>query len=113
MPFSTSTGTIKTRNGVRISPNEADDDWRAGERLVILPGPKPAAALDKALARITTRYGDGTADVVAMQLEYPGRSFARSLSAEMAIGTESAASRRSSSVVFHVRSEEHTLNSRH
>jgi hypothetical protein len=30
-------------------------------------------ALDQTLAAIGARYGSGTADLVAMQLEYPGR----------------------------------------
>lgn len=31
----------------------------------------PAAALDQGLRAITEQYGDGTANVVATQLEYP------------------------------------------
>jgi len=34
-------------------------------------GKSPAEALDQALVSIAARYGVGTADVVAMQLEYP------------------------------------------
>ncbi len=70
IPFSASTGTIESRNGIRIVPEETDDDWRADERLVILPGPKPVDALDEALAAMTARYDEATADMVAMQLEY-------------------------------------------
>jgi transcriptional regulator GlxA family with amidase domain len=34
-------------------------------------GGQPADALDLALDAIAARYGGGTADMVAMQLEYP------------------------------------------
>jgi hypothetical protein len=36
---------------------------------------KPAAALDNALQTISQRYGSRTADLVAMQLEYPAKAF--------------------------------------
>jgi hypothetical protein len=35
--------------------------------------PPPARALDAALHGIAARYGERTADFVAMQLEYPKR----------------------------------------
>jgi hypothetical protein len=38
---------------------------------------KPAQALDQALAGIADRYGDDTAELVAMQLEYPWRGAGR------------------------------------
>ena len=50
---------------------------RTGPRRACLPAfesVKPAEALDNALGGIAARYGTGTADFVAMQLEYPKRN---------------------------------------
>ena len=45
-----------------------------------------AQALEAALQGVEGRYGRRTADVVAMQLEYPGREAARSGDAQPSIG---------------------------
>jgi transcriptional regulator GlxA family with amidase domain len=60
----------ETRNGVRIVPDEVAADWPAAHRLPAVGG-QPAKALDDALQGISARYGEATADFVAMQLEYP------------------------------------------
>ena len=57
---------VADRDGIRIVP----DRVAAGEAPPS-PGAKPATALDQALQDIAARYGDATAYVVAMQLEYP------------------------------------------
>lgn len=65
-------GPVTTRNGVRVVPDRAD--WPAARRLPVV-GDRPAAqALDAALQGIERRYGERTADVVAMQLEYSRRT---------------------------------------
>ena len=62
---------VVTRGGLRIVPD------RIGTRPADLPavtvaGQTPMRALNATLAAIARRYGDDTAGVVAMQLEYPG-----------------------------------------
>jgi putative intracellular protease/amidase len=60
-----------SRNGIRILPDEVATSWPA-ERLLPLVGDRqPALALNEALGAIAARYGERTADFVAMQLEYP------------------------------------------
>jgi len=63
---------VTTRGGLRIRPDEVAGAWPPR---TTLPGAheRPAPALDRALAGIGARYGLGTADVVAAQLEYPSR----------------------------------------
>lgn len=68
MTFAASPTAVTTRNGVRVLPDKVVASW-AGERL--MPDKPPAEALDSALQEIAARHGQGTADVVAMQLEYP------------------------------------------
>jgi hypothetical protein len=58
-------------NGIHFLPDRGRDDWPAERRLPISPDARPAQALDRALETITDRYGEATANVVAMQLEYP------------------------------------------
>lgn len=66
--FAASPAAVTTRNGVRVLPDKVVASW-AGERLI--PDRPPAEALDSALQEIAARHGQDTADVVAMQLEYP------------------------------------------
>lgn len=61
---------VESRHGFRIIPDERTAPPRSNP-VSALEG-KPANALDQTLADIATRYGVPTADVVAMQLEYPG-----------------------------------------
>jgi transcriptional regulator GlxA family with amidase domain len=60
----------ETRNGVRVVPDEVATDWPAAHLLPAVGG-QPARALDAALQDIAGRYGEATADFVALQLEYP------------------------------------------
>jgi hypothetical protein len=69
--FSRTAGVQQTRNGIRIIPDKVAMSWPAEHLLLAAANRQPARALDEALYRITARYGIRTADLVAMQLEYP------------------------------------------
>lgn len=63
---------VVTANGIRVVPDRLAD--RSPKALAAtFPGQPPAVALDRALQAISERYGERTAEVVAMQLEYPRR----------------------------------------
>lgn len=64
-------GPVTSRNGVRILPDEAGADWPEARRLPAVGERPPVRALDETLDGIEGRYGARTANVVAMQLEYP------------------------------------------
>lgn len=64
-------GTVETRHGVRVIPDEVRAGWPSGTRVAAFAEQNPVQALDHALSGIDARYGDRSADVVAMQLEYP------------------------------------------
>lgn len=69
--FAASPGAVATRNGVRLVPHGVTTAW-PGERLPHeWESKRPAQALDEALQNIAARYRQATADIVAMQLEYP------------------------------------------
>jgi putative intracellular protease/amidase len=61
---------VLTRGGIAILRDRDTTDWPQS-RLLPAPAPRPAEALDATLQAIARRYGAATADVVAMQLEYP------------------------------------------
>jgi putative intracellular protease/amidase len=63
---------VRSRNGIRILPDRVARTWPGDTRLPP-PAEPPQQALDRALAGISARYGSRTADIVAMQLEYPQR----------------------------------------
>lgn len=69
--FAREAGTVETRNGLRILPDQVAATWSAGTLLPGIDDQPPAKALDQALRDIARRYGTSTANVVAMQLEYP------------------------------------------
>jgi putative intracellular protease/amidase len=69
--FASAAGAQRTRNGIRILPDEVVTSWPAERLLPPVENRKPAEALDNALNGITARYGTRTTDFVAMQLEYP------------------------------------------
>jgi hypothetical protein len=71
--FAGTASAVETRNGIRIYPDQVTAMWPAERLLSALEGRRPAEALDQALHDITARYGMHTANLVAMQLEYPGR----------------------------------------
>jgi hypothetical protein len=55
-------------------PHQVAASWPAERLLPAIEDVPPAKALDQALLGIEARYGMRTADVVAMQLEYPRHS---------------------------------------
>jgi putative intracellular protease/amidase len=61
----------QTRNDLRILPDRVATSWPPEHLLPPIGDRQPARALDDALRAISSRYGAGTAEVVAMQLEYP------------------------------------------
>ena len=71
LTFSRTDGAQQTRNGIRIVPDRVAAGWPAEQRLSPIGDRQPARALDDALQGIAARYGTRTADMVAMQLEYP------------------------------------------
>lgn len=75
--FAGATGAVETRSGIRIVPDRIAADWPAERTLPAIGNRRPAEALDDALGEIAARYGDRTAAVVAMQLEYPRRAASR------------------------------------
>jgi hypothetical protein len=60
-----------TANGIRILPGQTADEWPQERTVSIFPDRRPEPALDVSLQAIAARYGQRTARVVAMQLEYP------------------------------------------
>jgi putative intracellular protease/amidase len=69
--YAASPDAVETMNGVRVVPDRAGTDWPDARSVSTFPDRRPADALDRVLDAITARYGDRTAHVVAMQLEYP------------------------------------------
>jgi len=69
--FAGAAGAQETRNGLRIVPDQVATSWPAEHLIPAIEDRQPAKALDQALDGIAARYGMRTADVVAMQLEYP------------------------------------------
>ena len=76
--FASAAGAHQTRNGIRILPDQVATNWPAARLLPDFQSTKPADALENALDGIAARYGTGTADFVAMQLEYPRHRTPRS-----------------------------------
>jgi len=69
--FAGTAGALPTRGGLRILPQQVAASWPAQRKLPAIGALPPAKALDQALLGIEARYGTDTADMVAMQLEYP------------------------------------------
>jgi transcriptional regulator GlxA family with amidase domain len=69
--FAATAGAQPSRNGLRILPDEVATDWPPEWLVPPFRNRRPAEALDQSLREITDRYGARTAEVVAMQLEYP------------------------------------------
>lgn len=68
--FAATAGEQLSRNGLLIVPDRIQAGWPESQRLPQIGDQPPAVALDDALRSITRRYGERTADLVAMQLEY-------------------------------------------
>lgn len=71
LTFAASGSAVVTAGGVRILPGRAAPEWPQERIVSIFPGQPPAAALERSLRAIAGRYGEDTARMVAMQLEYP------------------------------------------
>ena len=69
--FGPSGSAVTTANGVRVVPDRHAAGLPADRRVPAFPDGPPVHALDRALHAIGERYGERTAHVVAMQLEYP------------------------------------------
>ena len=69
--FAAQPGAVPTRSGLRVVPDAVTGSRPGAALLTPLAERRPAQALDGALAAIRRRYGEPTARVVAMQLEYP------------------------------------------
>ena len=70
LTFSGSTEGVTTQNGARILPDRVAASW-PDERLISVAELPPVQVFDHTLQAIAERYGAQTADVVAMQHEYP------------------------------------------
>jgi transcriptional regulator GlxA family with amidase domain len=75
--FAASTSAVMTANGVRVLPDHERANVPEDRRISTFPGQPPADALKYTLQAITSRYGESTTNVVAMQLEYPRSDKAR------------------------------------
>jgi putative intracellular protease/amidase len=69
--FAGTAGALQTQNDIRILPDLVAASWPAEQLLPTIADRQPVEALDAAIDAISARYGVRTADVVAMQLEYP------------------------------------------
>jgi transcriptional regulator GlxA family with amidase domain len=69
--FAASSSAVETANGIRILPGLVAHGWPQERTVSIFPDRRPEVALDLNLQAIAERYGQRTARVVAMQLEYP------------------------------------------
>ncbi len=65
------TDEILSKGGIRVLPDLKVTEWPAEDTVSLFPTQPVAEALDETLFEIGRRYGAGTSDVVAMQLEYP------------------------------------------
>jgi hypothetical protein len=63
--------TVTTRRGLVIQPDRSPADTPAERRIVLTSNAPPMAALDQALRTLAQLYGAGTANFVALQIEYP------------------------------------------
>ncbi len=63
--------SVTSRNGIRIIPDRTSPASPISDRLSLPERRTPIESLDETLAEIGERYGERTADIVAMQLEYP------------------------------------------
>ena len=69
--YAGSSEPVVTQNGVRILPDRVAAEVPGQLSSSVIEGRPPAEALDQTLVSIADRYGERTAGVVAMQLEYP------------------------------------------
>ena len=65
---------FRSRNGARIIPDRVASNSRSGRDIELIPDRPFVSVLHDSLTEIERRYGMRTAEVVRMQLEYPGQS---------------------------------------
>jgi putative intracellular protease/amidase len=75
--FAGSAVPLQAKSGIRILPDVAATNWSAQYLLRAIENRRPAEALNQALSDIAGRYGERTAEVVAMQLEYARQGASR------------------------------------
>jgi transcriptional regulator GlxA family with amidase domain len=68
--FASVSGPVRTRNGVRLLPDSASPSQPRPEQIEISNEAGPVRSLEETLKQIAQRYGEATAYVVSMQLEY-------------------------------------------
>jgi putative intracellular protease/amidase len=68
--FAATSGPVVTKSGLKLRPDEVRAGWPAAQTLEAHWERPPSVALDLALADVAARYGKGTREVVATQLEY-------------------------------------------
>jgi putative intracellular protease/amidase len=71
--FSASGESQRTRGGLLIVPDRDSATRPSADQVLAIENAPPATSLDETLHSIATRYGAATANMVAMQLEYPRR----------------------------------------
>jgi putative intracellular protease/amidase len=71
--FSTNGESQRTRGGLLVVPEELSPTTPSDRQVLTIDDTPPARVLDETLRAIADRYGAATADLVAMQLEYPVR----------------------------------------
>ena len=71
LTFAATAEAQTSRGGLRILPDKVAAGWPAKQTLQAAVDLPPARALEQTLHAIDARYGERTADFVAMQLEYP------------------------------------------
>jgi transcriptional regulator GlxA family with amidase domain len=71
--FAGASGAQRSLGGIQILPDQVATAWPTEQLLPTIRGRQPAQALEQTLHWIAGRYGKRTAEVVAMQLEYPIR----------------------------------------
>jgi putative intracellular protease/amidase len=68
--YAASRDAIVTKSGLALVPDEARTDWPSERKLEPFWERPASIALDHALADVAARYGKGTRQIVAAQLEY-------------------------------------------
>ena len=71
LTFSRTEGATRSLGGIRVIPDRVASSWPTAELLPAVGRRQPAPALDETLQAIAVRYGSRTAELVAIQLEYP------------------------------------------
>jgi hypothetical protein len=73
--FARTSGEQTSRNGLSLVADQVTTNWPAERLLPPIGNEPPAEALRGVLRAIATRQGEPTAEIVAMQLEYPKKDF--------------------------------------